>query len=159
MGAWRVAVRSSFEFLTPRVFRGPAGRALLPSPVRLQLAPEPAPRPVPIRRERFRDRRQKIAVCRTLLARSGLERFWSSDGPVLGEELDLRRALATLPSDALKLLLVCWALWDETGILAVSDLLHLEAAELAAVGELLRSIAQGPDEIDGWLARWAPAEA
>ncbi len=110
------------------------------------------------RRERFRDRRQRAQVCRTLLARIGLADAWTNEGPAIESPADLRRALDRVPPGALTLLLLCWAVWDETAILAFSDVFRLEEEQLGVVGDLLCSVSQGPEAIDRWIARCvAPA--
>lgn len=106
-----------------------------------------------MRRERFRDRRQRAQVCRALLARIGLADVWTNDGPAIQSPADLRRALDRVQPGALSLLLLCWAVWDETGILAFSDVFRLDEEELGLVGDLLSSVSQGPEEIDRWIAR------
>ncbi|HTF34978.1 MAG TPA: hypothetical protein VK714_14945 [Myxococcota bacterium] len=111
------------------------------------------PRSSRVRRERFRDRRQRAQVCRALLARIGLADVWTNDGPAIQSPADLRRALDRVQPGALSLLLLCWAVWDETGILAFSDVFRLDEEELGLVGDLLSSVSQGPEEIDRWIAR------
>lgn len=111
------------------------------------------PRSSRARRERFRDRRQKAQVCRALLARIGLADAWTNDGPAIESPADLRRALDRVEPGALTLLLLCWAVWDETGILAFSDVFRLDEEQLGVIGDLLSSVSQGPEEIDRWIMR------
>jgi len=105
------------------------------------------------RRERFRDRGQRAQVCRALLAHIGLADAWTNDGPAIQSPADLRRALERLQPGALTLLLLCWAVWDETATLAFSDVFRLDPEQLWVVGDLLSSVSQGPEEIDRWIAR------
>ena len=122
-----------------------AGRQ--PEPIGASVEP---PRPS---RGRFRDRVQRAQVCRALLARIGLADAWTSDGPAIDSPADLRGALDRLEPGALTLLLLCWAVWDETAILAFSDVFRLDADQLGGIGDLLSSVSQGPEEIDRWITR------
>lgn len=98
----------------------------------------------------FRDREQAARVCRTLLARVGLERHWSLGRPS-------PEALLAPPngvdSDEGRLLDVCWTLWERTSTLSLDQLLRLEPAHLEAVGELITALARGAEAIDGWVER------
>jgi len=105
------------------------------------------------RRERFRDRRQRARVCRALLARIGLADAWTNDGPAIQSPADLRRALDRGRPGALTLLLLCWAVWDETATLAFSDVFRLDPDQLGVIGDLLSSVSRGPEEIDRWITR------
>jgi len=101
----------------------------------------------------FRDRHQRAAVCRVLLGRAGLDGAWSEDGPVMRS---LRNACDPgFPPGTLPVLMLCFAIWDETAILAFSDVFRLRNAELEAVGELLTCVARGPGEVDRWIDRWS----
>ena len=105
------------------------------------------------RRERFRDRHQRARVCRALLTRIGLADAWTNDGPAIQSPADLRRAVERVQPGALTLLLLCWAVWDETATLAFSDVFRLDADQLGVIGDLLSSVSQGPEEIDRWITR------
>ncbi len=104
----------------------------------------------------FRNDRQRSAVCRALLARVGMRELWGPAGPDLAAQR--RTRLDALPRESAVLVLTCWALWDGTGIAAVTDLFSLSGANLRAVGELLHDGALGPQGIDAWLERWSRAE-
>ena len=104
----------------------------------------------------FRDESQKAAICRTLLARAGIEHLWTLEGPA--RTVDPSSDVLRSHPDGLRLYLLCWALWDETGILAFSDLFQLEAGTLRAVGELLQALARCPAAIDAWLKTYSDAE-
>jgi hypothetical protein len=106
----------------------------------------------------FRDRRQRAEVCRALLTRVGLADAWTADGPTIETRADLRRALDRVPPSALQMLLLCWAVWDETAILSFSDVFRFDGADLGMVGDLLSSVSRGPDEIDRWIRRSEPLE-
>jgi hypothetical protein len=114
---------------------------------------ERRPFPARPRRGRFRDRGQRAQVCRALLAHIGLADAWTNEGPAIQSPADLRRALERVQPGALTLLLLCWAVWDETATLAFSDVFRLDAEQLGVVGDLLSSVSQGPEEIDRWIAR------
>jgi len=105
------------------------------------------------RRERFRDRHQRARVCRALLTRIGLADAWTNDGPAIQSPADLRRAVERVQPGALTLLLLCWAVWDETASLAFSDVFRLDAEQLGVVGDLLSAVSRGPEEIDRWITR------
>jgi hypothetical protein len=107
----------------------------------------------------FRDDRQRAVVCRTLLAQAGLAELWDERGPNVGAQRRLQHNGIRLPRDSTTLLLTCWAIWDGTGIAAVSDLLSLARAPLSAIGELLEAMSRGPGDVDAWLARWDPGRA
>ena len=98
----------------------------------------------------FRDREQAARVCRTLLARVGLERQWSLGGP----SPEARRAPPnSADADQRRLLETCWTLWERTSTLSLDQLLRLEPAHLEALGELIAALAQGAEAIDDWVAR------
>jgi hypothetical protein len=90
------------------------------------------------------------------LARVGLADAWTDEGPTIETRADLRRALDRLPPSALQMLLLCWAVWDETAILAFSDVFRFDGADLGVVGDLLSSVSRGPEEIDRWIRRFEP---
>lgn len=102
----------------------------------------------------FRNDRQRAVVCRTLLAQAGLAELWDERGPNVGAQRRLQHTGIRLPRESTTLLLTCWAIWDGTGLAAVSDLLDLGRASLSAVGELLEAMSGGPGEVDAWLERW-----
>jgi hypothetical protein len=93
------------------------------------------------------------------LARTGLADAWTNEGPAIQSPADLRRALDRVQPGALTLLLLCWAVWDETASLAFSDVFRLDEEQLGVVGDLLSSVSQGPEEIDRWIARCAAASS
>ena len=98
----------------------------------------------------FRDREQAARVCRTLLARVGLERHGSLAGP----SPEARRAPPSgANSDAGRLLEACWTLWERTSTLSLDQLLRLAPAHLEALGELIAALALGAEAIDGWVER------
>ncbi len=107
-----------------------------------------------LRHMHFRDARQRAAVCRTLLAQAGLQELWDERGPNWNAQRRIQREFRRLPRDAATLVLTCWAVWDGTGLAAVSDLFSLTGRNLAAVGELLNALAQGPPAVDAWVERW-----
>ena len=84
-----------------------------------------------------------------------MDDLWGPRGPDLVAQRRAQQLFAGLDHESSVLVLVCWALWDGTGIAAVADLLSLTGANLCALGELLQHGADGPPGIDAWLTRWS----
>ena len=98
----------------------------------------------------FCDREQAARVCRTLLARVGLERSWSLAGPSPEARLAPPKGA---DSDERRLLEACWTLWERTSTLSLDQILRLAPGHLEALGELIAALARGSDAIDGWVER------
>lgn len=98
----------------------------------------------------FRDCDQAARVCRTLLARVGLERHWSLGGPLPEARLAPPNGAN---SDERRLLEACWALWERTSTLSLDQLLRLAPDHLETLGELIAALARGTEAIDGWVER------
>jgi hypothetical protein len=103
----------------------------------------------------FQSGHQRARVCRALLALVDATEAWTPTGPALsargapprGVEPDVRRILAA-----------CWALWEGSSTLSLSELLLLRPSLLEAVGELITALARGAVAVDAWLSRFEPAQ-
>lgn len=100
----------------------------------------------------FRSRRCQAHVARALVARVGLERLWSDEGPT--PEARLLREAEHLPLAARERALcrLAWLIWDGTSEITLGDLLDLtDSEDLATVAGLLRAMSLGADAVDAWL--------
>ncbi len=100
----------------------------------------------------FRSRRCQARVARALVARVGLERLWSDEGPT--PEARLLREAEHLPLAARERALcrLAWLIWDDSSEITLGDLLDLtDGEDLATVAGLLRSMSLGADAVDAWL--------
>jgi hypothetical protein len=96
-------------------------------------------------------------VCQVLLSHAGLDLQWDARDPASAFSGEPAFSLSALAPASMSLVLLCWAVWDETAILAFSDVLRLGDAELELVGDLLRAIGRGHDAIDRWVDYWSLA--
>jgi hypothetical protein len=107
----------------------------------------------------IRDTRQRASVSRALCSLAGLHDLWTHNAPTAGA-VELGRPGPSLLSPGQRVLVGwAWDVWDSTGpgSTTVADAIrHLQPAQLAAVAELLTALAEGPDAVDRWLARYAP---
>ena len=99
-----------------------------------------------------RDDKQLAAVCIAVCRRIPEDvELWTLDGPA---ELAKRwRKRSPLSSGERVLLLVAWALWNNsTPRILFADVVHsLSGDNLAFLGGLLVALAGGSEAIDGWL--------
>lgn len=101
----------------------------------------------------FRSDEQLARTCRALCSLAGLGSLWTLEGPS-------PRAMALLEADGGPLssgervvVLAAWNIWNGSGNVSLSDVVHrLDDRCLAALGSLLVAIAGGGSAIDRWLA-------
>lgn len=104
----------------------------------------------------FRDSAQRSEACRALLARVGLDRFWSSDGPLptaWEQEEPLSSGEAVMLRASLDV-------WNGSGHCKLARALDvLDPDNLAAIGSLLVAISRGGFAVDRWIAEQRAATA
>jgi hypothetical protein len=98
---------------------------------------------------------QRARVCCALLARVDAADRWTPSGPALAARaVPTRRA----EPDAERMLALCWALWEGSSTLSLSELLLLQPSRLEAVGELIAALARGAPAVEAWLERFERPE-
>lgn len=106
----------------------------------------------------FRDREQRSAACRLLLARVGLAHLWSDAGPIPRCNAVDGESRAC-EADAHRMQSACWALWEGNESLSFAAVLELEGENLRAVATLLMCASKGPSYVDRWLETWGGSTA
>jgi len=96
---------------------------------------------------------QRARVCRALLGLVDAAERWTPAGPATDARVSPARSQ---DPDAPRLLAACWALWEGSSTLTLSELLRLSPPRLEAVGELLAALARGPLAVEAWLERFEP---
>lgn len=103
----------------------------------------------------FRSEAQTHAAIRTLLETiPGLGRYWTTTGPTEEAARVVEQGDGGLSSGEALLLRAGFDLWNGQGRADFGRMFAvLGAAPLAAVGSLLVAVTEGPEAIDGWIAR------
>lgn len=105
----------------------------------------------------FRSRRSQARVARALVARVGLERLWSDEGPTREAQLLAEAEHLPLGRRERALCRVAWLIWDGSSGITLGDLLDLtDSEDLGTIAELLRAMSVGADAVDAWLRAHAP---
>lgn len=105
----------------------------------------------------FRSRRSQARVARALVARVGLERLWSDEGPTREAQLLAEAEHLPLGRRERALCRVAWLIWDGSSGITLGDLLDLtDSEDLGTIAELLRAMSVGADAVDTWLRAHAP---
>jgi hypothetical protein len=100
----------------------------------------------------FSSDEQLARVCRAFCSRARLSELWTSEGPTAQAMSLLERDGGPLSSGERMVLLVAWSIWNGSGHLSLSDVLHqLDGISLAMLGKLLLAAAQGGGAIDAWI--------
>ncbi len=105
----------------------------------------------------FRSRLCQARVARALLARVGLERLWTDDGPTPEARLLLEAEHVPLDRRQRAMCRVAWMLWGGSSGITLEELLDLmDGDDLGAVAELMAAMSSGADGVDAWLLAHAP---
>lgn len=108
----------------------------------------------------FRSRLCQARVVRALLARVGLERLWTDDGPTLEARLLLEADHLPLDRRQRAMCRLAWTVWGCSSGITLEELLDLmDGDDLGAVAELMTAMSIGADGVDAWLLAHAPDPA
>lgn len=100
----------------------------------------------------FRSDQQLARTCRALCSLAGLGSLWTLEGPSPQAMTLLETDGGPLSSGERAVVLAAWNIWNGSGNVNLSDVVHrLDDRCLAALGALLVAAAGGAGEIDRWL--------
>ncbi len=100
----------------------------------------------------FHSRLCQARVAQALLARVGLERLWTDDGPT--PEARLLREADHVPLDRRQRAMcrLAWVIWGWSPGITLAELLDLmDGDDLGVVAELMAAMSGGADAVDAWL--------